>query len=200
MLATFNQQGAEPTSIVVVAGGDVSVRDASAAGPSAEARWFVAGDLPADLRPRQRGRRRVDSYCVPSLSPVSSIKRRGDRRSLESKVRVGRVERVQYGDAIGFAELWVKHPLDDPPLALARGPWLDVDKLIWCLDGAEITRISVAGTRWWTGAVRTETEASTDRTRLLAWIGALATAGTAHSYASWLTERCRDPTFRRGAA
>ena len=178
----------------------MSVRDASAAGPSAEARWFVAGDLPAELRPRQRGRRRVDSYCVPSLSPDSSIKRRGDRRSLESKVRVGRVERVQYGDAIGFAEHWVKHPLDDPPLTLARGPWLAVDKQIWCLDGAEIARLSVAGTRWWTGAVRTMTDASTDRTRLLAWIGALETAATAHSYASWLAERCHDPTFHRGAA
>ena len=177
----------------------MSVRDAGAARPSAEARWFVAGDLPAGLRPR-RGRRRVDSYCVPSLSPASSVKRRGgDHRSLEWKVRVGRIELVQYGATIGFAEHWVKQQLGDPAPALTRGPWLDVDKQIWCVDGAEIARLEVAGTRWWTVAVRTAADASAHHPQPLAWIDALAAAGTAHSYASWLHERCRDPSIRRAA-
>jgi glutathione S-transferase len=175
------------------------VRDAAANGPVAEVRWFVAGDLPTDLRPRRRGRRRVDSYCVSSLSPMLSVKRRGDRRSLECKVRVGRVDLVQYGTAIGFAEHWVKQQLDDPAPALARGPWLDVHKQIWCVDGVEIARLSVAGVRWWTVAVRTGAEASTAHTRLLTWSEALSTAGTAHSYASWLTDRCRDPRIRSAA-
>ena len=178
----------------------MSTRDAPATGPSAEARWFVAGDLPAALRSHRRGRRRVDSYCVPSLSPASSVKRRGERRSLEWKLRVGRVERVQFDDTIGFAERWVKQQLDDPAPAVARGPWLDVEKQIWCVDGGEIARLSVAGDRWWTVAVRTEASASIEGTRLLAWIGALSTAASAHSYASWFTELCRDPSIRRAAA
>ena len=132
------------------------MRDDAAAPPSAEARWFVAEDLPAHLRPSSRGRRRIDSYCVPSLSPVSSVKRRGDRRSLEWKVRVGRVELVRCDAAIGFAERWVKQQLDHPAPVLAGGPWLDVDKQIWCVDGAELARLSVAGERWWTVAMRTE--------------------------------------------
>ena len=37
----------------------MSVRDHAAVGSSAEARGFVAGDLPAKLRPRHGGRRRV---------------------------------------------------------------------------------------------------------------------------------------------
>jgi hypothetical protein len=119
---------------------------------------------------------------------------------LEHKLRVGRVERVQYGDTIGFAERWTKQQLDDPAPAVVRGPWLDVDKQIWCIDGGEIAWLSVAGDRWWTVAVRTETGASTDRTRLLARIDALLTAGTAHSYASWLSNLCRDPSIRRAAA
>ena len=175
--------------------------DPSADGwPSAEARWFVAGDLPADLRPRQRGRRRVDSYCVPSLSPVSSVKRRGDRRWLEWKVRVGRVELVQCGATIGFAEQWVKQRLDDVPSELARGPWLDVDKRIWRIDGFEIARLTVAGTRWWTVAVRAEVDASAGPALPPACIGALSIVGTAHSYASWLTEWCRDQNTSRAAA
>jgi hypothetical protein len=178
----------------------VSVRDADATGPLAEARWFVAGDLPAALRPGRRGRRRVDSYCVQSLSPASSIKRRGGG-SLEWKVRLGRVELVRFGEAVGFAERWVKLQLDELSPALAGGPWFDVAKQIWCVDdGVEVTRLSVAGDRWWTVAVRTEADVSTDRARLRSLVAALSAAGTAHSYASWLSERWGDPSVRRRAA
>jgi hypothetical protein len=165
--------------------------------PRAEVRWFVPGDVPAGLRPAQPPRRRVDSYSVPSLSPLSSIKRRGDRRSLESKVRVGRVELVHCGAAIGFAERWEKQQLDDAPPAVTRGPWLDVDKRIWSIGDAELTRLSVASTRWWTVAVGLE---AADRTRAQAWLDAVATAGTPHSYASLLTELCRHPNIRDAVA
>ena len=176
------------------------MRDGDGTGPLAEARWFVAGDLPAELRPRRRGRRRVDSYCVHSLSPASSIKRRGGGGSLEWKVRLGRVELVRFGDAIGFAERWAKLQLDELAPSLASGPWFDVAKQIWCVDGFEITRLSVAGDRWWTVAVRTEGDVSTDRARLRSLMAALSTTGTAHSYASWLSERWGDPGTRRSAA
>jgi hypothetical protein len=172
------------------------VRDPSTTGSTAEARWFVAGDLPADLRPRRRGRRRIDSYCVPSLSPASSVKRRGDRKSLEWKVRVGRVELVQYGAAVGFAECWVKQQIDE---SAPQGPWVDVDKQIWCVDGGEIARLRVAGGRWWTVAVRTDAYRTSDGTRLVGRMDPLGKVGTAHSYASWLTELCRKPAVRRSA-
>jgi hypothetical protein len=166
----------------------------------AEVRWFVAGDVPAELRPSQRARRRVDSYCVPSLSPLSSTKRRGDRRSLESKVRVGRVELVHCGAAIGFAERWEKQQLDKPPPSVTGGPWLDVDKRIWSVGGAELTRLSVAGARWWTVALRLEAGVPSDHARVIAWIDAVSTAGTPHSYASLLTELCRHPSTRDAVA
>ena len=120
--------------------------------PRAEVRCFAPGDVPAGLRPNQPPRRRVDSYSVPSLSPLSSIKRRGDRRSLESKVRVGRVELVHCRATIGFAERWEKQQLGDPSRVITRGRWLDADKRIWSIGDAELTRLSVAGTRWWTVA------------------------------------------------
>jgi hypothetical protein len=166
----------------------------------AEVRWFVPGDVPAGLRPNQPPRRRVDSYSVPSLSPLSSIKRRGDRRSLESKVRVGRVELVHCGAAIGFAERWEKQQLDDSSPAVPHGPWLDVDKRIWCVGDAELTRLSVAGTRWWTVAVGVEDAEADKRARVRAWLDAVAAAGAPHSYASLLTELCRHPSVRDAVA
>lgn len=166
----------------------------------AEIRWFVPGDVPARVRPHQPPRRRIDSYSIPSLTPLSSIKRRGDRRSLESKVRVGRVELVHCRAAIGFAERWEKQQLDDPSTASTRGPWLDVDKRIWCIGDAELTRLSVTGTRWWTVAVAGEANAAADRPRVRAWLDAVATAGTPHSYASLLTELCRHPNIRNAVA
>jgi hypothetical protein len=175
------------------------MRDDAVVGSSAEARWFVAGDIPAELRPSPPARRRVDSYCVPSLSPVSSLKRRGDRRSLELKVRVGRVELVRYGAAIGFAERWLKRQLDAASRAVT-GPWLDVNKQIWSIDGGEVARLSVAGTRWWTVAALTAAGALPDPTQLLAWTDAASAGGKAHSYASWLTELCRHPSTRDAVA
>ena len=83
---------------------------------------------------------------------------------------------------------------------MTRGPWLAVHKQIWCVDGGEIARLSVAGARWWSVAVRTEAGAGTDRTRLKTLIDAVATAGTPHSYGSWLADLCRDPSIRRAAA
>ena len=107
---------------------------------------------------------------------------------------------MRYGAATGFAEHWVKQQLDEPSPALAHGPWLDVDKQIWQVDGAEVARLSVTETQWWTVAVRPVANASTDQPRLLAWIETVATVGMAHSYASWLTELCSDLTIRRAAA
>ena len=80
------------------------------------------------------------------------------------------------------------------------GPWLDVDKWIWCVGGGEIAQLSVAGARWWTVAVRVEAGDSLDHAPLLAWIDALSTTGKPHSYASLLTELCRHPSAQDAVA
>ena len=167
---------------------------------TAEVRWFVAGDLPAHRVPRGPGRRRVDSYYVPSLSPVSSVKRRGDRR-LELKVRVGRVELVEHGAVVGYAERWLKSRLAPTLTDFVPGPWIEVHKRLWCVEGGELARLSVAGTSWWTIAALTgPTGTSTAAIRLLdSWIDFLAADAKPHSYASWLTELCHDGTHEAGA-
>jgi hypothetical protein len=151
-------------------------------------RWFVAGDLPADLRPDGPSRCRVDSYCIPSLSPVSSLKRRGGQRP-ELKVRVGRVELMEHRALVGFAERWSKQRLVDAPRHVASGPWLGVQKQVWSFAGGEVARLAVGGARWWTLAVVTgHAGSSGDSIRLFdSWVDAVVAGGTPHSYPSWLT-------------
>ena len=168
----------------------MSVRDGCAVGPP-EVRWFVPGDLVSALRPSGPTKRRVDSYSVVSLSPMSSIKCRGDAQQLELKVRVGRVELVRFDRLVGFAEVWKKSRLSDAPAHVSTGRWLDVDKRMWCFDGGEITRLSVRGRRWWTVALELGREGVPARCSRLPdpLIDVVSADGTPHSYASWLLER-----------
>ena len=146
-----------------------------------EARWFVAGPLPDDLRPRRSAHHRRDHYDLASLSPVASTKRRGRRAEAEHKRRVGRVELVEVGSLVGFAERWQKQRMRHTP----PGWWTAVDKAVWTVDGVELTEVTVGGGAWWTVAVAAGRPAALRVPER--WAERLAVA-TPASYPAWLLE------------
>ena len=153
-------------------------------GGRSEVRWFVPGDLPADLRPTGSPRRRQDAYDVANLSPATSVKRRGPRDRVEWKVRVGRVELIEIGPLVGFLERWVKFRDEAPGESHRRERWVPVDKEVWTAGRLEVARLAVAGEPWWTVALPHGDGAAV---RLLEpWTEWLVANGVPGSYPSWL--------------
>jgi hypothetical protein len=130
--------------------------------------------------------RRTDVYDVAVLTPACSIKLRAGR-TLEQKIRDGRVELWSHGPLRGFAETWHKVP----PGGRARGGgpvWVEVRKELWRRRGIEVGRLTVRGQRWWTVCVDATIESSRASPLLAAWRDVLVDHGETHSYASWLLE------------
>ena len=76
--------------------------------PSGEIRWFIRGAPPIHLRPVGPSERRTDAHLLDSLSPVSSVKLRGQRRRvLERKSRI-RVALFRMPPLVGHVERWDK--------------------------------------------------------------------------------------------
>jgi hypothetical protein len=117
-----------------------------------EARWFVASEVGAELATHRPGRCRVDAYHVPSLTPATSVKWRGDAALVEHKRRLGRVELVTWCGVPGFGEQWVKQrqPRRRPPGGAA---WREVSKEVWTRAGVEVARFVVGGEEFWTVCV-----------------------------------------------
>src|SRR4051812_20189048 len=151
-----------------------------------ETRWFLGGDSAADLpRGAGRGKDRVDSYHIESLSGTASGKRGGRPGPFEEKWRVGKPTEFVLGDVVGQAEAWRKRRLDGNPRR--RGNWIDVHKRIWTGRAWEIARLDVSGRRSWTVALTLPCDASGDVSSLLAsWWAPLRENGVAASYAAWL--------------
>jgi hypothetical protein len=156
--------------------------------PRFETRWFVAGDLPRQLRPVTRSVKRVDSYHAVSLSPNLSVKRRGDTKWPESKTRA-RAEVTTVGGLHAVVERWQKWRVRDERPCQLSGPWIPVVKQIWSLDGIEVARVAVDDGKWWSLAFPIEGGHPPRSPLVVRWLGHVGEAGVASSYASWLTDR-----------
>jgi hypothetical protein len=156
--------------------------------PRFETRWFVDGDLPRRLRPVASAVKRIDSYQVSSLSPVVSVKRRGDTKGLESKTRSD-AEVVTVHGVHAVVERWQKWRADDKRSRRLPGPWIPVEKQIWSLDGLEVARIAFGDGAWWTLAFAISGGRPSCGPLVDRWLGHVRDSGVPSSYASWLVDR-----------
>lgn len=156
--------------------------------PRLETRWFVAGDLPRQLRPLTRSVKRVDSYHAASLSPDVSVKRRGHTSCPDSKTR-SRAEVTTIGGVHAVVERWQKWRVRDEWRSQLSGPWIQVVKQIWSLDGIEVARVAVGDGEWWSLAFPIDGGHPPRSPLVVRWLGHVGEAGVAGSYASWLTDR-----------
>src|SRR4051795_1037694 len=62
-----------------------------------EVRWFVDGEISDELRPTRRPVKRADLYELETLRPWEAHKCRGGSGVMEHKLRVGRVELIEWG-------------------------------------------------------------------------------------------------------
>jgi hypothetical protein len=152
-----------------------------------EARWFLDGDVGADLlRGVDHPKKRVDSYHLDSLTETTAVKRRGQRGRFEEKWRVGAPTEFVFGDVVGHVESWRKRRLDKNPHP--RGEWTDVHKRIWTGRGWEIARLDVRGRRGWTVALSLPWDGWRDDAAavLAPWWPTLGDEAVAASYPAWL--------------
>ena len=148
-----------------------------------EVRWFQHGDGPDATG---TVRRRTDAYLITSLTPSSSLKRRGRSGPLEMKARVGRVELVRVAGLVGFAERWVKDRIPAAAVGHQRDGWLHVDKTAWIEDGVELSLVVLGGRRCWSAACDPEDPVAG------AWVRAhrrALTGAIAASFPAWLLQR-----------
>jgi hypothetical protein len=150
-------------------------------------RWFLLADVPRELRPQGRGRRRTDHYHLPSLSPHTALKWRGAPPRLEEKVRVGRVELETWCGVPGFVERWSKQRVPQRHAPTERD-WRAVTKEVWVADGVEIARVSIEGDVVWTYCVDLDVAREPGRSSFRPWRPLLA-AAEADSYAGFLARR-----------
>ena len=151
-----------------------------------EVRWFVRGELDEALRPTKRPTKRNDDYFLPTLTPLTSLKRRNGVDP-EFKVRVGPVELLQHGDLLGFAETWTKARGRIPrPAGADPCDWITVSKQRWCDHHLEVAQLSVLEERWWTVCLEVDTEHALSSPALDPWRPALIERSWCASYATWL--------------
>jgi hypothetical protein len=156
-----------------------------------EVRWFVPGDLGAELPLQGRHVARTDVYHLESLGPTSSLKRRNGDGPLERKTRVGPAEQCEVGGVPGLAERWRKQRLRKRRLQRLPGPWIEVGKEVWRIGDVEVCRLDVGGEPWWTiAAPVTGTGTSKSTAKVIASCGELLLAsGQPLSYPMWLLAR-----------
>lgn len=160
--------------------------------PTAEMRWWWAGDWPADVVQWFSGlpgaiaeEWRTDHYLrQPPRSDTGIKARAGD--ALDVKVRLGgaRVVEVVEG-VVGLLEHWTKwsfplgsagparNDLDDFP-----GSWISVGKHRWLIEvdrcALELSAVTVADAAWWSLAAEADGEGDTGTGHLftcLRWLG-----------------------------
>jgi hypothetical protein len=156
-----------------------------------EVRWFVPGDLDAELHPKARHVGRTDVYQLESLGPSSSLKLRNGDGPLERKTRVGPAEQCEIGGVPGLAERWRKQRVHKREVQRFLGPWIEVGKEVWRLGDVEICRLDVGGEPWWTIAARVSgSGASKSTAKVIASCRELLVAiGQPLSYPMWLLDR-----------
>jgi hypothetical protein len=168
-------------------------RPARAQRAAEEVRWFVAGDIDDELRPRGPSRHRTDVYHLASLSPASSLKRRNTSGPLEWKARVGRRKPCEISGVPGGVERWVKQQLRERDLNQPLlGNWIDVRKQLWRVGGLEICRLDIDTQAWWTIAVPTAHPNKTMRKIVAAWGPLLRASAQATSYPMWVLTYCHE--------
>ena len=154
-----------------------------------EVRWIIEGAVPVALRPAGRPRRRRDHYELDSLTSWHAAKRRGTSRALEHKLRMGRVEHVEWSGVDGFIETWRKAPAVADRIG---GTWVRVDKELWSFGHLEICHFRVGDANGWTVCVDIDRRATSGGSAVFErWLPELGRRGSPDSYPSWLARRLR---------
>jgi hypothetical protein len=186
-VSTERRRRSAPTPVRWGPGG-ISVLDTT------EIRWFLAGELPGDVRrwfigpAAVPGEARRDRYLLEDRTDVGLKFRSGETLEFKTRLRTGPALELA-GGLVGVVEWWRKWtPVDGLVQPSASGRWIDVDKWIVkrrfepdgaevefspTLDGGpscdvEIVAVQAAGTTAWSFAFA----ASGPRSSRLAAIGA----------------------------
>jgi hypothetical protein len=157
-----------------------------------EIRWFVRGELPVGRWSKaSAGHRRTDWYHLPSLSEISSLKRRGGG-SLERKQRLGVPILVECFGGTAWAERWVKYRSVEMPSQTSACSWIAVQKRVWQWSGVQLAAIMIDDETWWTIALNGCPGAFQKMPRRLRGLLDLAVHCRSQSYPLWLLRRSCD--------